>query len=108
MIWRMSDGCEPYEEITSDELGERAAEQMSYRFEPEDEPEDVVITGPCPRCAGAMTYTWPLVVVRDLIAAERTETLQITVVCRCEGTHAGAGTEAGCGAYWTLSVPRPE
>jgi hypothetical protein len=107
MIWRMSDGCEPYEEITSDELGERAAERMSYSFEPEDEPEDVVITGPCPRCAGAMTYMWPLVVVRDLIAAERTETLQITVVCRCGGTHAGAGSEVGCGAYWMLSVPRP-
>ena len=103
----MSDGCEPYEEVTSDELGERAAREMSYRFDPEDEPEDVVITGPCPRCVGEMTYTWPLVVVRDLVARERAETLQITVICRCAAKHPGAGSEQGCGAYWTLTVPRP-
>jgi hypothetical protein len=107
IISRMAADCQPYDEVSSDELGERAAREMSYRFEPADEPEDVVITGPCPRCQGSMTYTWPMLVVRQTVAREAQDALEITVICRCRAEHRGADREAGCGAYWTLWVPRP-
>lgn len=98
--------CLPYEETTSDALGELAASEMSYSFVPDEDPEDVRVVGPCPRCHGSMTYTWPLVVVRQLTVAAPNQ-LRITVWCKCLGAHAGAGENEGCGAYWTLLVERP-
>lgn len=104
----MSDACQPYDEITNDALGEHAAQEMSYRFEPADQPDDVVFAGPCPRCRGQMTYTWPLMVVRQIAGEEAADGLDVTVICRCPAQHAGADTERGCGAYWTLRIPRPQ
>lgn len=104
----MTDSCQPYEEITSQEFGELAAREFSYRFEPAGEPDDVVFTGPCPRCRGAMTYVWPLIVVRRTVAAAPPDELEVPVICRCTREHRGADGEPGCGAYWNLRVPRPQ
>lgn len=103
----MSDECEPYEEISTPELGARAAAEMEYRLEPAGDPDDVIITGPCPRCSGDMKYTWPLTVVRNaLLAPQDPDVLHITVICRCEANHPGAGSQRGCGAYWRLDIRR--
>jgi hypothetical protein len=96
-----------YEEVTSEAFAERAAVEMSYQFEPADDPEDVVFTGPCPRCEVEMTYTWPLIVVREVAAAPVEEQIEVTVICQCPRTHPGAGGERGCGAYFNLRIPRP-
>jgi len=104
----VADHCQPYDEVTGQELGELAAREFSYRFEPADEPDDVVLTGPCPRCRGEMTYEWPLMVVRRTVAAASPEELEVPVICRCTRNHAGADGEPGCGAYWNLRVPRPQ
>ena len=107
----MAEPCLDYDEVTSDELGERAAREMTYRLEPEEEPDDIVFSGPCPRCEGPMTYPWPLMVVRqaptELRHSMAVEHLDVTVICRCPRHHAGAGRERGCGAYWKLRVPSP-
>jgi hypothetical protein len=97
--------CKPYQETTSDELGERAAASFTYELEPADDPEQVVFSGACPRCEKAMTFAWPLIVVRSMdVPADE---LTVTMVCRCVAKHRGADGEKGCGAYWSLRIPRP-
>ncbi len=97
--------CENYEEITSDELGEKAADQFTYELDPADDPDQVMFTGVCPRCDGAMNFVWPLIVVRSVDTP--VDELKIPMVCRCQREHRGAGGEIGCGAYWSLRIPRP-
>jgi hypothetical protein len=62
-----------------------------------------------------MTYAWPLVVTRYIDPAQLpsmqhqpSDVYDITVICQCPLTHAGAGGESGCGAYWTLQVPKED
>jgi hypothetical protein len=109
----------PYKEESSDGLGETAAKTWQYRYEPPDDPDSVLLTGPCPACEDTFVYDWPLEVVRaevavgkvadrGPVAAESDEsTLAITVVCRCQVLHPGSNGEPGCGRSWTLNIPRP-
>lgn len=114
----MAKRCKRYEEVTSEALGQKAATTFTYRAEPTDDPAEIVFTGACPRCDGAMTYTWPLTVIRSIGPAEDAaeleamggipdDALSIPVLCTCTREHPGADGAKGCGAFWRLSVPRP-
>lgn len=100
----------PYEEVSSEQFGAAAAATWSFRFDPLVDPDQVILNGPCPRCGHPFEYPWPLVIVREEALLTREpgdDVLDVTVVCRCRSTHPGAGSEAGCGATWTLTVPAP-
>ena len=97
-----------YQEESSGELGELAAKQWRYRYDPVDDPERVLLTGPCPECQDVFEYDWPLTVVRADVAPEPASDaswLTIPVICRCRVEHPGAEGEKGCGRSWTLTVP---
>ncbi len=112
-----------YEEESSDALGEAAAKTWQYRYQPPDDPDTVVLTGPCPKCLHTFAYDWPLVLVREDFAAraesadretagpghaESEPAHPVTVVCRCGITHPQANGEKGCGRSWTLQIPPPQ
>ena len=110
----------PYVEESSDALGAAAARTWQYRYQPADDPDTVVLTGPCPKCGHTFVYDWPLVLVReDFAAPGERETVArgdtaadathpVTVVCRCSVVHPQADGERGCGRSWTLLLSRPQ
>lgn len=92
------------------QLGQRAAAEWRYRFDPTDDPERVLLTGPCPECRDVFEYDWPLSVVRSDVLPEvniETRGLLIPVICRCKVEHPGADGEKGCGRSWMMTVREP-
>lgn len=93
---------EPWEEKSTKAYGATAAQTIPYRQQPEDEPTELIFSGPCPRCHDPFSYEWPLVNVRGV------ESFGVTVYCQCTAEHPGRPDNVdGCGAYWNVAVPRP-
>lgn len=117
---RRSDAPEelPYLELASAELDRRAAAlvrdsviHVTQRAAPDA--SSLTILGPCPRCGHVFSQTQQL----DLSAlavrradTKPSETAQwADFLCECRVSHPGAlSDEVGCGASFTLAVPKPE
>lgn len=98
-----------YKEESTEALGATAAKSWSAAFDPPDEPTTVLLNGPCPRCQHPSQSVWPLVIVREVVAAEDDAgAIPIPVKCRCRAEHGAPDGELGCGRYWTLTVKEPK
>jgi hypothetical protein len=103
----------------------KAAATFAVEFVPTTRaPAEIVVRGPCPRCAHPMTHPQPLLIVEGIEAideatasgmwdvAERQghpipETWDFTVICGCHVTHANAPEgAAGCGGFWNMRATR--
>lgn len=90
----------PWEEQTSDDIGQKAANQTWYEYLPPGNPTFVQFTGRCPVCAHSFLYDHPLEYLRT-VATE-----PVIVICQCSETHTGRPENtSGCGAYWVAEVP---
>ena len=109
----MSEDELPYLEESSEALGQSAAKNWQFRFDPAEKPTQVLLEGACPKCGHPFPYAWPLVVMRaNLLSLPRRpspkEPLTIAVICGCSIKHPGAADgERGCGRHWSLIVPSP-
>jgi hypothetical protein len=100
-----------YVEESSDALGAAAARTWRYRYQPPDDPDMVVLTGPCPKCGHTFVYGWrgrisPL--VREDFAAPLDRETVARGGSAADASHPVAGGEKGCGRSWTLLVSRPQ
>nr|ADK54887.1 transferase [uncultured soil bacterium] len=87
----------PYVEETHDQYTVQAAE----KFTGIRDDEDVVLSGPCPRCADPVTAVFTKEVVRRPAADQP----YVVVVCNCSAPHPRRPhLRTGCGAYWTLVI----
>ncbi|WP_103062921.1 hypothetical protein [Actinomyces qiguomingii] len=115
---RRSDAPEelPYLELASAELDSKAATlvrdsvlRVTYHATPGA--PSLTIQGPCPRCKHVFSQTQQL----DLstLAVRRTDTKPgetarwADFLCECRVAHPGASDELGCGASFTIIVPKP-
>jgi hypothetical protein len=81
---------------------------------------EIIIEGPCPRCAHPTLFSEPLVAYMDAdydpeidrsfdeklnqVAGEYRER-DVLVICRCRGVHPERPYDKiGCGASWSLSI----
>jgi len=104
---------EPYEERTSPEYSEAAANSFEVRELSQGLRE---VTGTCPRCkahvvmfdADEVARGGPSTVrVKAKGKAPAPATLDIVVFCTCNEPHPGRPEgRLGCGAYWTLRLRR--
>lgn len=103
----------PYLELASPELDSQAASLVRdsvLRFT--CHATSATIQGPCPRCKHVFSQTQQL----DLstLAVRRTDTKPgetarwADFLCECRVAHPGASDKLGCGASFTLVVPKPE
>lgn len=108
----------PYLELASAELDRRAAAfvrdsviHVTQHAAP-DAPS-LTILGPCPRCGHVFSQTQQLDI--SALAVRRADTKPSETarwadfLCECRVAHPGAlSDEVGCGASFTLAVPKPE
>ena len=99
----------PYAETTNDEYARLVARTFTAA---EPHPGTLVLSGPCPRCTAPIDIPVVTEVFRDRRSrrpdrADR-EPLVEPMACTCDEDHPDRpdGLQ-GCGAYWTLLVPRP-
>jgi hypothetical protein len=87
----------PYVETTNEQYAVHAAAQ----FTGQRDDEDVVLSGPCPRCADPITAVF----TREVVRRPAVVAPYIVVVCNCSAPHPQRpDLRTGCGAYWTLMV----
>ncbi|WP_020673116.1 hypothetical protein [Amycolatopsis nigrescens] len=112
----------PYEVTHHPSYNRVAAKEAEVRILPdEQDPEEIIIEGPCVRCRHAAAFREPIVSYRDANWAPIRDRLfdkamraaaatggpskrEVTVYCCCRSHHPGAPRGEGCGAYWTLNV----
>lgn len=105
----------PYAPSSSTDWDKLAASTASVELVPNQvRPEQLLITGDCPRCGHATVWREPLVKFAGLNgnhllsgllsrAAPKTER-DIEVICECVEAHSGQDHRYGCGASWSLHV----
>lgn len=100
--------CEtlPYDEVTSEELAASAAEQIE---EVEEQPEQFLLKGSCPRCGFRTVMLIPRRVFLRGNAQSSDPTLgrrvQEPMACECPRAHPNRPPGGvGCGAYWVLEL----
>lgn len=100
-----------------------AAGTASVEVRPsEKNPEEIIVTGPCPRCSDLTMHIEPVIVFSGLVgdpgapardaireamirAAAKVRERDVEVICACGTIHDGAPDgRAGCGASWVLHV----
>lgn len=111
----------PYEARSSVDWNRIAAETAAVRLIPDERyPEQIAVTGPCPRCGHETDWAEQLIVYTNLRAqpgrrlgvlgslmrhapAQQTSR-DVEIICDCHVAHAGSDDESGCGASWVLTV----
>jgi hypothetical protein len=108
----------PYLELASAELDRRAAALVRDSFmrvthHTTPDAPSLTIQGPCPRCEHVFSQTQSLDI--SALALRRADTKPVEAtpwadfLCECRVAHPGAPSgELGCGASFTLAVPKPE
>jgi hypothetical protein len=105
-----------YEESSSEDWNSRAAQTARVTLRPSERaPDEIEVSGPCPRCGHETMYIEPLVLVSgsapgaDADLAEIAKAVvreqrkrDVTVLCDCGLAH--APDQRGCGAAWSLHV----
>lgn len=84
-----------------------------------DNVETVEVTGPCPRCGGAIRFVQVLTAANTDAAVKRPggqsastvsgaldppATRSFIAYCTCDGLHAGSPAASGCGAAFRIEV----
>lgn len=107
--FRRNRGLLPYAETTDDEYAQVVARTFTVA---EPHPGTLVLSGPCPRCTAPIDIPVVTEVFRvrrsRRLVLEDHEPLVEPMACTCDEEHPDRpdGLQ-GCGAYWTMLVPRP-
>jgi hypothetical protein len=105
----------PYVPSSSTAWDKLAASTATVEVVPDQvQPEQLLVTGDCPRCGHATVWREPLVkfaglkgkhLLSGLLSRATPETERdFEVICECGEAHPGQDHRYGCGASWSLHV----
>jgi len=111
----------PYEVSHDPSYNEVTAQTSVVRLIPsQEEPDSIIIEGPCPRCRHAVLFIEHIITYRDASfapfrdrsfnramreAARAIRSRDVEVICDCDSYHPERPlVRRGCGASWVLHV----